>query len=104
MDILKESAGSNDNADRTDGEMLELSGGYTVEEERAVLRKIDMVILPFVSDTCRCPNVNLSLLTCALSDVFRLFPAISRQAEPQLCWCIRSHRRSQYDELTVLVV
>nr|AAV91786.1 hypothetical protein [Penicillium canescens] len=48
MDILKESPECSDNADRTDGEMLELSGGYTVEEERAVLRKIDMVILPFM--------------------------------------------------------
>jgi hypothetical protein len=67
MDILKESPERSDDADRTDGEMLELSGGYTVEEERAVLRKIDMVILPFVSDICRCSNMNLSWLTlCAL--------------------------------------
>ena len=60
MEILKESPESSDNADRTDGEILELSGGYTVEEERAVLRKFDMVILPFVSDICRCSNMSLS--------------------------------------------
>jgi hypothetical protein len=50
MEKSQKHTGDSDNADRTDGEMLELSGGYTVEEEKAVLRKIDMVILPFVRD------------------------------------------------------
>jgi hypothetical protein len=31
------------------GEILDLDDSYTPEEEKAVLRKIDMVILPFVS-------------------------------------------------------
>lgn len=34
--------------DRPSGDILGECEGYTSEEERAVLRKIDMVILPFV--------------------------------------------------------
>jgi len=30
-------------------DIIAVSDGYTAEEEKAVLRKIDMVILPFVS-------------------------------------------------------
>lgn len=30
------------------GEILDLDDSYTPEEEKAVLRKIDLVILPFV--------------------------------------------------------
>jgi hypothetical protein len=51
MDILKENVASSDNADTLSGEMLEVRGSYTAEEEKAVLRKIDMVILPFVSSS-----------------------------------------------------
>lgn len=38
-----------DDALRRDSDIVAVSDGYTVEEEKAVLRKIDMVILPFVS-------------------------------------------------------
>lgn len=48
MDNLEKRAASSDNADQTNGEMLEIRGSYTAEEEKAVLRKIDLVILPFV--------------------------------------------------------
>lgn len=34
---------------RRDSDIVAVSDGYTAEEEKAVLRKIDMVILPFVS-------------------------------------------------------
>jgi hypothetical protein len=54
MDNLEKHAASSDNVDQTNGEMLEIRGNYTVEEEKAVLRKIDLVILPFVSGSA-CP-------------------------------------------------
>jgi hypothetical protein len=38
-----------DDALRRDSDIVAVSDGYTVEEEKAVLRKIDMVVLPFVS-------------------------------------------------------
>lgn len=38
----------NDDEQEERGEIIELNEEYTAEEERAVLRKIDMVILPFV--------------------------------------------------------
>jgi hypothetical protein len=34
---------------RRDSDIVAISDTYTAEEEKAVLRKIDMVILPFVS-------------------------------------------------------
>lgn len=52
MDSSKEHDSFKDEAHRTSGEIIgvcEGYEGYTVEEEKAVLRKIDMVILPFVS-------------------------------------------------------
>lgn len=49
MDNLEKRAASSDNADQSNGEILELQGSYTAEEEKTVLRKIDLVILPFVS-------------------------------------------------------
>lgn len=52
MDSSKEQKSFKDEAARTSGEMAgvcEGYEGYTAEEEKAVLRKIDMVILPFVS-------------------------------------------------------
>ncbi|KAJ6184975.1 hypothetical protein N7519_006276 [Penicillium mononematosum] len=48
MDNLEKHAASSDNVDQTNGEMLEIRGNYTVKEEKAVLRKIDLVILPFM--------------------------------------------------------
>ena len=50
MDNLKKNVATSDKADQMSGEMFEIRGSYTAEEEKAVLRKIDMVILPFVSD------------------------------------------------------
>lgn len=56
MEILKKEVASSGNADRMSGEMLELRGDYTAEEEKAVLRKIDMVILPFVWNSSCLPS------------------------------------------------
>lgn len=39
---------SNDDGQHAAGEILDFSEGYNPAEEKAVLRKIDMVILPFV--------------------------------------------------------
>jgi len=39
---------SNDNGHQAAGEILDFGEGYTPAEGKAVLRKIDMVILPFV--------------------------------------------------------
>lgn len=52
MDSGKEQTSLKHEAARTSGEIVgvcEGHEGYTAEEEKAVLRKIDMVILPFVS-------------------------------------------------------
>ena len=52
MDSSKERKSFKDEAGRLSGEIVgvcEGYEGYTAEEEKAVLRKIDMVILPFVS-------------------------------------------------------
>lgn len=54
MDNLEKRATSSDNADPASGEMFELRGSYTKEEGKAVLRKIVLVILPFVRhSSCR---------------------------------------------------
>lgn len=56
MDNLEKHATSSDNADQANGEILDLHGSYTKEEEKAVLRKIDLVVLPLVrgSSYLRC--------------------------------------------------
>jgi hypothetical protein len=48
------------------GEILDMDDSYTPEEEKAVLRKIDMVILPFVSDgiAIKCLHDSQSLQMC----------------------------------------
>lgn len=46
MDDSKKPAPEKDGGQSLNGDMMET---YTPEEEKAVLRKIDMVILPFVS-------------------------------------------------------
>lgn len=46
MDESKKPAPEKDGGQSLNGDMME---AYTPEEEKAVLRKIDMVILPFVS-------------------------------------------------------
>lgn len=56
MDNLEKHAASSNNADQMNGEMVELRGSYTPEEEKAVLRKIDLVILPFVSGSSCLPG------------------------------------------------
>ncbi|KAJ5528695.1 hypothetical protein N7527_002088, partial [Penicillium freii] len=48
MDNLEKHTASRDNADQANGEILNLHASYTKEEEKAVLRKIDLVILPFM--------------------------------------------------------
>ncbi|CAI7571480.1 unnamed protein product [Penicillium discolor] len=48
MDNLEKHATSSDNADQANGEILDLHGSYTKEEEKSVLRKIDLVVLPLM--------------------------------------------------------
>ena len=67
MDNLEKHAASSDNADQANGEILDLHGSYTKEEEKAVLRKIDLVILPFVRGS-----------SCLLGSFFRLMMHTSR--------------------------
>lgn len=83
------------------GEILDMNDSYTPEEEKAVLRKIDMVILPFV-----CHSIIIHLLSRLTNstDVLRLLPPVSRQAKFELRRCLWSHRRSQFDQLTILLV
>ncbi|KAK9860311.1 hypothetical protein MYU51_010795 [Penicillium brevicompactum] len=47
MDSINKDVVSN-GSDHSKGEMVELPSPYTLEEEKAVLRKIDLVILPFM--------------------------------------------------------
>lgn len=55
MDNLEKGATSSDDADQAKGEMFE-PRSYTEEEEKAVLRKIDSVILPFVRGSSCLPG------------------------------------------------
>lgn len=59
---------------------------YTEEEEKALVRKIDTVILPFVS-----PYIHYAGQLLTLPDVPRLPATISRQAKSQLCRRLRPH-------------
>lgn len=52
MDTINKDVASNE-SDHSKGELVELPSSYTPEEEKAVLRKIDMVILPFVRNPHR---------------------------------------------------
>lgn len=57
MDSINKDVVSN-GSDHSKGEMVELPSPYTLEEEKAVLRKIDLVILPFVSDSHCSPKLH----------------------------------------------
>lgn len=59
---------------------LDMVETYTEEEEKALVRKIDMVILPFVS-----PYIYYARQLLTMPDVPRLPAAVSRQAKSQLC-------------------
>ena len=83
------------------GEILDMDDSYTPEEEKAVLRKIDMVILPFVSDRIAIGCLHGSQKS---TDVLRLLPPVPRQAKFELRCCLWSHRRPQFDQLSVLLV
>lgn len=65
---------------------LDMVETYTEEEEKALVRKIDMVILPFVS-----PYIHYAGQLLTLPDVPRLPATISRQAKSQLCRRLRPH-------------
>jgi hypothetical protein len=49
MASSKNSSPSKKEDPQIDGEIIGMCDQFTAEEEKAVLRKIDMVILPFVS-------------------------------------------------------
>ena len=57
MDFISKDVTSN-GSDHSNGELVELPSPYTPEEEKAVLRKIDLVILPFVSDPHCSPKLH----------------------------------------------
>jgi hypothetical protein len=66
MDSSKEQKSFKDEAHRMSGEIVgvcEGYEGYSVEEEKAVLRKIDMVILPFVSIQLLLPGFSSANVT-----------------------------------------
>ena len=72
MDVSKDAASNG--PDRAKGELVELPhASYTPDEEKAILRKIDMVILPFVSNS----PVHCSSIADLHPDVFRLLSAVS---------------------------
>ncbi|KAJ5690418.1 hypothetical protein N7462_004810 [Penicillium macrosclerotiorum] len=48
MDSLKDPGPAKDEDHQSNGEIIGILEGYTPEEEKAVVRKIDMVILPFM--------------------------------------------------------
>jgi hypothetical protein len=48
--------------------MVELRGSYSPEEEKAVLRKIDLVILPFVSGSTKDGSIAETLLVKVLQE------------------------------------
>ncbi|KAJ5098284.1 MFS general substrate transporter [Penicillium argentinense] len=48
MDSSEDKGSVTDDGPRSSGDVVGVSEGYTAEEEKAVLRKIDMVILPFM--------------------------------------------------------
>lgn len=52
MDSPKRASADIDVAEKRDGEMMHMSAPYTPEEEKALVRKIDMFILPFVRGSC----------------------------------------------------
>lgn len=70
--------------------------GFTPEEEKQVLRKIDRVILPMVCTMYL--FVSCGLLSDDKVDVLCLFPTVSRQAIAILCWRVRSHHRFENDQ------
>ncbi|CAI7594441.1 unnamed protein product [Penicillium viridicatum] len=53
MDNLEKHAASSDNADQANGEILDLHGSYTKEEEKAVLRKIELGYFTITSRVLR---------------------------------------------------
>lgn len=83
-------------------EVIEYGDSYTVEEEKAVLRKIDLAVLPMVQSLITTDF--LLTATDIRSDLWRLLSAVSRQAESKLRFGVRSDHRPQHDELPILMV
>ena len=76
---------------------------YTPEEEKQVLRKIDFVVLPFVSGRPK-KSVAGQCLQPFFLDVLRLYAAVPGQAVSQLCRRLRADRRPQPYPVPVLLV
>ncbi|KAF7556800.1 hypothetical protein G7Z17_g1125 [Cylindrodendrum hubeiense] len=74
----------NDDEHERQGEIVELSEEYTPEEERAVVRKIDMVILPFMCFTFFLQYLDKQSLSYAA--VFGLMDDL-KMTSSQYSWC-----------------
>ncbi|KPM43651.1 hypothetical protein AK830_g2867 [Neonectria ditissima] len=74
----------NDDEQEKRGEIVELNEEYTAEEEKAVLRKIDMVILPFMCFTFFLQYLDKQSLSYAA--VFGLIDDL-KMTSSQYSWC-----------------
>lgn len=78
------------NFDEKAGNMVEVGESHTAEEERAVLRKIDLTILPMVcspSTANRLETFDGALTLSCCPDVRCFLSSISGQTEFKLCEC-----------------
>ncbi|KAF7563992.1 hypothetical protein G7046_g124 [Stylonectria norvegica] len=74
----------NDDSQEKRGDMIELNESYTLEEEKAVVRKIDMVILPFMCFTFFLQYLDKQSLSYA--GVFGLLTDLNLSSQ-QYSWC-----------------
>lgn len=82
------------------GEQVQLDVSYTAEEEKRVVRKIDCVILPMVSQavtTCKRHSDRTTDVLCVLLPV-------SGQTELELCFGSRADHRSEDGCISILLV
>jgi hypothetical protein len=84
------------------GDVVELVGSYTEEEERRVLRKIDYTILPMMCFIFFLQYLDKQTLSYASVSLSRsLFTGASSLLTVPGLW---AHHRSRHDEQTVLMV
>lgn len=88
------------NVTSTIGEQILLDVHYTAEEEKKVVRKIDCVVLPLVSQAMN----TFGLQSDKATDVFCVLLPVSGQAELELCFGGRSDHRSEDGCISILVV
>lgn len=82
------------------GEQILLDVHYTAEEERRVVRKIDCVVLPLVSQVI----TTSWLRSDEATDVLRIFLPISGQAKLELRFGSRPDHRFKDGCISILVV